>query len=91
MKPVFKCDYCDFMGTEKAVKEHEPKCTENYTRRSCLTCKHAEQIWLLANKVTCKLGKEVPNGKMYEFCPSYEKRATDKDDLGNIFSGLFGG
>ena len=37
MKPVFKCDYCQFMGTEEEVSEHEPKCFDNYDRRSCYT------------------------------------------------------
>ena len=26
MKPVFKCEYCQFMGTEEEVSEHELNC-----------------------------------------------------------------
>ena len=40
MKPVFKCDYCSKMGTEEEIREHEPKCFDNYDRRSCFTCIH---------------------------------------------------
>lgn len=75
MKPVFKCDYCKFMGTEEEVKEHEPKCTDNYDRKSCYTCVHKqykprEKQWCYE----CKAGKEIPEGKIFEFCPQYERR-----------------
>ena len=29
MKPVYKCDYCSFMGTAEEVEKHEPQCMEN--------------------------------------------------------------
>ena len=34
MKPVFKCEYCTFMGTEEEVKAHEDTCFENYDKKS---------------------------------------------------------
>lgn len=40
MKPVFKCKYCTFMGTEEQVRAHEDTCTNNYDKKSCFTCKH---------------------------------------------------
>jgi hypothetical protein len=63
------------MGTEEEVKEHEPKCTDNYDRRSCYTCVHKQsgykdKQWCYE----CKLGKEITVGTIYEFCPQYEKR-----------------
>ena len=30
MQPVFKCEYCRFMGTEEEVKKHEAECVDNY-------------------------------------------------------------
>lgn len=77
MKPVFKCDYCKFMGTEEEVKEHEPICTDNYDRKSCYTCAHKmmkskDKQWCYE----CKLGKEITVGTIYEFCPQYERRET---------------
>lgn len=77
MKPVFKCDYCKFMGTEEEVKEHEPKCINNYDRKSCYTCVHKmmkskDKQWCYE----CKLGKEITVGTIYEFCPQYERRET---------------
>ena len=52
MKPVFKCDYCDKMGTEEEIREHEEKCTENYDKKSCYTCKHRGRL-IMENKL-CK-------------------------------------
>lgn len=88
MKPVFKCDYCTFMGTEKEVKEHEPRCFENYDRRSCFTCKH--KGYKNMHQLECAAGREVPEDKIWEFCPKYERKAKENTFSG-IFNGLFGG
>lgn len=89
MKPVFKCDYCDFMGTEDKVKEHEPTCTENYDRKSCWTCQHKGYKNL--NQFSCACGKEIPENKIFEFCPQYERKEKSEYPLVDIFGGLFGG
>ena len=44
MKPVFKCEYCTFMGTEEEVKTHEDTCANNYDKKSCFTCQHREYL-----------------------------------------------
>ena len=88
MKPVFKCEYCDYIGIEKDVKEHEPKCTENYTRRSCYTCKHRGYTSL---SFTCACGREIPEGKIYEFCPKYERETNPSDPLDDFMSLMLGG
>ena len=46
MKPVFKCEYCRFMGTEEEVKAHEDTCINNYDKKSCFTCQHREYLSL---------------------------------------------
>lgn len=88
MKPVFKCDYCDKMGTEDEIKKHEPECFDNYDRKSCFTCIHKEigkfDINMMIYK--CKAGKEIPEGKYIEFCPQYER----KEKSNNSFCDLFG-
>lgn len=89
MKPVFKCDYCDFMNTEDKVKEHELICMDNYDRKSCYTCAHKHLKDLKGFKCDC--GIEIPEGKLYEFCKSYERKEKSNYDLGNIFSDIFGG
>lgn len=90
MKAVFKCDYCSFMDTEEKVKEHEATCLDNYTRRSCTTCKHAGFKSITQYKCAC--GKEVPENMMFENCDKYERKEKKYDyDLGNIFGSFFGG
>ena len=87
MKPVFKCDYCDFMGTEFDVEKHEVECPENYNRRSCFTCRHHGYEGL---DFICGCGVELPAGKMCEFCPKYE-RGESSDPLGDFMNLMFGG
>lgn len=92
MKQLFRCEYCDKIGTKEELIKHENECINNYTKRSCTTCKHAE------NKITkfnCKLGKEIPEGKIFEYCESYEwdeKDHTSRNPVpfNNLFGGIFG-
>lgn len=87
MKPVFKCDYCSKMGTEEEIREHEPKCFDNYDRRSCFTCTHKA---FKGHNYECKVGVEIPEGKLIEFCKSYERK--EKNPLLNdLFGNMFGG
>lgn len=90
MKPVFKCDYCSKMGTEEEISEHEPKCTDNYDRKSCYTCVHKKLIpkdgsWIYE----CETDKIIPEGKIYEFCDSYERKKMSNNILTDLFGGLF--
>lgn len=89
MKPVFKCDYCRFMDTEDEVKEHEPKCMDNYDRKSCYTCTHRSLKTM--TQFACDCGKEIPEGHILEFCDKYERKEKRDYDLGNIFGSMFGG
>ena len=87
MKPVFKCDYCKFMGTEEEVKEHEISCVYNYDRSSCHTCKHKEIAFKDCKSMyKCKSGIDIPEGKMYEFCKSY-----DREEKSGFFTDFFNG
>lgn len=92
MKPVFKCDYCNFMGTEEEVKEHEPICMNNYDRRSCYTCQHKGKLSLVNNLVKYECNKEIdiPEGNIFEFCSSYE-RHEGKSPLYDAMKGFFSG
>jgi hypothetical protein len=89
MKPVFKCDYCDFIGTEQEVKEHEVKCTDNYDRRSCYTCEYK----IFNKKLTgyeCTEGREIPEGQIYEFCGKYKRKPKSDNawqDLMDVMTG----
>lgn len=93
MKQLFRCDYCDFTGTAEEIEQHEAQCIHNYTKRSCLTCKHAQMKNF--KSYTCALNKEIPEGKYFEQCPQYEWDEKDmaRRSLNNVFGGLglFGG
>lgn len=89
MKPVFKCDYCSFMDTEEKVKEHEPTCIDNYDRKSCYTCQHKGIKNI--KQFSCACGNEIPEKKIFEFCPQYERKEKPEYPLTNLFGGLFGG
>ena len=93
MKPVFKCDYCQFMGTEEEVNEHEPKCFDNYDRRSCYTCAHRGKMSMVNKlvKYECGKGIDVPEGKIYEFCNSYERKLKPESPLYDTVRSFFGG
>ena len=90
MKQVFRCDYCDFIGTKEEVEEHELKCIYNYDRRSCLTCKHAKYKNL--SSYECDADMNVPEGSIYEFCKLYEGREKPKYKFNSkdLFGGFFG-
>lgn len=90
MKPVFKCDYCSEMGTEEEIREHEPKCTENYDRKSCYTCAH-KKVRFKDHKVyyECGAGIEIPMEKIFEFCPSYEREEQSCNPLTDLFGSMF--
>lgn len=92
MKPIFRCEYCDKMDVEEEVLKHEKECIYNYTKRSCFTCKHAE------NKITrfnCKAGKDIPEGQQFVNCEKYEWDEIDHAHpnptaFNNLFGGIFG-
>ena len=93
MKPVFKCDYCKFMGTEEEVKEHEPTCMDNYDRRSCYTCQNRGRLSMANNLVKYECGKEIdiPEGKIIEFCPMYTRKEKSDNPFDFLMTDLFGG
>ena len=89
MKPVFKCDYCDFMGTEDETKAHELKCTENYDRRSCHICEYRKLKGLISYE--CTNGRELPEGKIYEFCGKYKRKPKSDNPWSDLVDVMFGG
>jgi hypothetical protein len=78
------------MGTEEEIREHEPQCFDNYDKKSCFTCVHKRTktnngTWYYE----CEKGIEIPEGKLFEFCGSYERNAA-QNQLKDIFGDLFG-
>jgi hypothetical protein len=92
MKPVFKCDYCDFMDTEEEVHKHEEECYKNYNKRNCMTCMYKKMYpskETLGFDIECKSGIELPNGKMMERCKKY-KREEKEYGWDDILCDVFG-
>lgn len=87
MKPVFKCEYCNFMGTEDQVRIHEQDCLYNYDKRSCSTCKNRGFVNYKQYKCAC--GKEIPEGMEIRYCEKYDRKEKS-ESFKDIFSGLFG-
>lgn len=90
MKQLFRCEYCNEIGTAEEMTKHEAECIHNYTKRSCMTCKYAQRSF---TKFTCDAGREIPDRKLIEYCNNYEwdeKDHTTKNIFGgNLFGGLF--
>ena len=92
MKPLFRCEYCDKIGTEEDILEHEQICLFNHIIKSCSTCKHAENKII---KFNCKAGKEIPEGQKFVNCDKYEWDEVDHTHanptaFNNLFGGIFG-
>lgn len=91
MKPIFRCEYCEQMGTEKEISEHELKCQKNPENRSCMSCANASGM----TRIICSLGKEIPAFNCIIHCADYvpggdpEKKIMDfaSKFLGNTFFG----
>ena len=90
MKPIFRCEYCQFTGTEEEVLKHEDECFENYTKRSCWTCQYGGyKGW---EEIECEVGQEIPPGKMMTFCPQYKRKEKQSyGDVSDLFKVMFGG
>lgn len=92
MKPVYKCDYCKFMGTEEEVREHELNCMDNYDRRSCYTCKYRGMAHIVDKlvKYECNKRINVPAGSIIEFCKSYERKPKPDSPYSDLITSMFG-
>ena len=92
MKQVYRCEYCDHMGTEEDVLKHEQECLWNRDRRTCATCKKCDRGFL---KYKCNEDKEIPDGQMFVNCDKYEWDEVDHTTkhpvaTNSMFGGLFG-
>lgn len=91
MKPLYRCDYCEFKGTEEEVLKHEETCIHNTSKKSCLTCKYKK--YKNMQTITCTNGVDIPGGQYRQYCPNYEdeEKVEPDDDFSNIFKSIFGG
>lgn len=87
MKPLYRCDYCDFTGTEEEVKEHEATCIKNYNLRGCLTCVHCNTDDF--KTFTCMAGRDIPEGYMHQNCLYHKQGEVEVTGVMKVFSDLF--
>lgn len=92
MKQIFRCDFCDKIDVAEEIMKHEVNCLFNYKRKSCSTCKHAENK---IKRYDCNVGKEIPEGQMIIDCDKYEWDKVDHTHsnpiaFNNLFGGIFG-
>lgn len=52
MKPVYMCEYCDKMGDQITIEEHEQECIHNPANKTCCSCKHAK-VYKYWDNCTC--------------------------------------
>lgn len=91
MKPVFKCDYCKFIGTKEEVEKHESECRDDYTKKSCYTCKSRKTFLNPKLRFGCEKGQEIPEGCIIENCSVYERKEKDNMNASEILGSFFGG
>lgn len=89
MVALYRCSYCDFIGSMEEVAAHEVECFKNPNNRGCMTCAHCSKMMTY---VKCKKGKEIEEGKYIQQCPLYEDGQPTNDSIfGNLFGNLFDG
>jgi len=86
MNLVFKCEYCQQMGTHKEILDHESVCPNNPSVRACTTCGNATGMI----KIQCSLGKEIPSMKCIINCPDYVPGGHPEDKILKSFTDIFG-
>lgn len=75
IKPLYRCDYCDFVGTEREVLKHENSCI--YKIRSCEKCANVMVRYDINTNMAyycCKCGKyiKIKDG-FNKYCDKFEK------------------
>lgn len=86
MKQIYKCEYCNYIGTKEDLEKHERDCIYNYNNKNCTTCLNATYVGL---NVECKHGKDIPIGKMYMNCELYERKENRTISLNDSISGVY--
>ena len=65
MKEVFKCDYCNYIGTKEEIAEHEKVCLNNPDVKCCYNCQAEHDLCVLYT------GAPIPEKNI---CEHYRRR-----------------
>lgn len=90
MKPLYKCDWCDHIGTELEMRDHEATCVYNKNLRHCFTCGLNSGAF---GVVKCDKGVELPKGQYMRYCSLWEEKEQDPNssETDNILKMFFRG
>ena len=89
MKALYRCDYCDTIGTENEIFKHEAQCRKNPRRLNCSTCQHHGYVNF--KQIKCNLHPEREIKEEHEVinCPGHEVRES-YTDIEDIIHSMFG-
>lgn len=90
MKALYKCDFCDKIGTEEEIYEHEIYCENNPKRMSCRYCTNKKTKFVNGSGITylCD-AKEIPEGCEYINCDKFTLIKMNDFSVNDIFGSLF--
>lgn len=82
MISLYRCDYCDFIGSSEEVIQHETTCIKNPARCSCNYCEYA--FFPTSKTVKCDLNKEkIDDNHILINCDAFKAK-----DFSNPFKTL---
>jgi hypothetical protein len=89
MKALYKCDFCDKIGTTEEIYEHEIYCENNPKRTSCSYCANKETKFINGCGITytCNV-KEIPEGCEYINCDKFTLKEMADISINDIFGGF---
>ena len=90
MEALYKCDFCDKIGTKKEIYEHEIYCENNPKRMSCGYCANKETKFINGRGIAyvCSI-KEIPEGCEYINCDKFVLRKMIDTSVNDIFGGFW--
>ena len=88
MKPLYKCDFCNMIGTEERIYAHEAICTDNPNRKSCQYCEHKKTSFNPKMIYTCDF-KDIPEGQQYINCDKFTLKKMHDFSFDDIFGSFF--
>lgn len=74
MKEVFRCDYCNYIGTKEEVEEYEKVCLNNPDVKCCYNCQYAYENPYIVSVGLCINHTQNINQMYYTLESLYQKK-----------------
>lgn len=88
MQQLYRCDYCDKIGSEEEIYYHEGICEKNANKKSCKYCEHMKIAGSTSYKCTHPQPFTLPDGKMMVNCPKFSPE-KEVQNISDLFSKFF--